>query len=355
MIRASTAPATPSRPPATWAAPRRRWTRLWGGAMGLVLVLGFADRAAAEGIAPFGVPVGGIYGFEAPCDRGEVLTGLSLGDAFDAISPQCAIASNPKPKNQGVPARWYGRDPGSGGFQRVTCPDIAPVLLSIRVQTLTDTYSQIKSFRFFKLETFCGVDGSHPSLERIGEAYASINVPGWQLGGGTQFCPAGQVAVGTRGRFQSSGEGLNELGLICGDPKIGSRGLQTMNQAKPAPGKAGDAAMSAASRATGQPVTLNARGTSPAAAVQNKADAASLNPQPLPPKTSPAAQTATPLDPARNRLGAVLLNPQPLPPKPSSAASTAAPLDARNKAGPVLLNPQPLPPGGLQQAPSSLR
>jgi hypothetical protein len=130
--------------------------------------------------------------------------------------------------------------------------------------------------------------------------------------------------VGIRGRFQSSGEGLDELGLICGDPKIGSRGLQTMDQARPAPGKTGDAAQSAASRATGQPITLNARGTSPAVAVQNKADAASLNPQAL-------------------------------PPKPSSAASTAAPLDASNKAGPVLLNPQPLPPGGLQQAPSSLR
>jgi hypothetical protein len=148
---------------------------------------------------------------------------------------------------------------------------------------------------------------------------------------------------------------LDELGLICGDPKTGSRGLQTMDQAKPAPGKAGAAAQSAASRATGQPITLNALGTSPPIAVQNKAEAASLNPQPLPPKTSPAALTATPLDPARNKLGAVLLNPQALPPKPSSAASTAAPLDARNKAGPVLLNPQPLPPGGLLQAPSSLR
>jgi hypothetical protein len=303
-------------------APRTAASWLWIGAMGMVAVLGFADRAAAEGIAPFGVPMGTPYGFEAPCNRGEVLTGMFLSDEFTAISPLCAIASNPKPNDHAVPARWYGRDPGSAGFQRVACPDMARVLLSIRVKTLTNADSQIKSFRFFKLETFCGVDGSHPSLEQVGGAYGTSNIPGWQLGGGTQFCPARQVAVGIRGRFQSSGEGLSELGLICGDPGIGSRGLQTQVTN---PGKAGGAAQSAASRVTGQPSTLNALGTAPAVAVKNKADAASLSPQPLPPKSWSAASAAAPLDPVRK------------------------------KTGPVLLNPQPLPPGGLQQAPSSLR
>ena len=114
--------------------------------------------------------------------------------------------------------------------------------------------------------------------------------------------------------------------------------VDVMDQAKPAPGKAGDAAQSAAWRVGGQPSTLNALGTSPAVAVPNKAGAASLNPQPLPPKTSPAALTATPLDAARNKAGAVLLNPQPLPPKTAPGSLTATPL-----------------PGGLPQAPSSLR
>ena len=107
----------------------------------------------------------------------------------------------------------------------------------------------------------------------------------------------------------------------------------------------------------GQSTTLNALGTSPAIAVQNKAGAASLNPQPLPPKTSPSALTLNPQSLAPKSLsGAASLNPQPLPPKTSPAGLTAKPLDpVGNKIGPVLLNPQPLPPGGLQQAPSSLR
>jgi hypothetical protein len=73
--------------------------------------------------------------------------------------------------------------------------------------------------------------------------------------------------------------------------------------------------------------------------VNNKAQAVTLNPQPLPPKTSPTGLTATPLDAARNRAAPVLLNPQPLPP------------------GGVQLVPgslQPAP-GGLPQVPSSLR
>jgi hypothetical protein len=89
---------------------------------------------------------------------------------------------------------------------------------------------------------------------------------------------------------------------------------------------------------------------------QGDGDAAQSAPQPLAPKTSPAALTATPLDASRSKAAAVLLNPQSLSPKTLSAAPAATSLDpARNKVGPVLLNPQPLPPGGLQQAPSSFR
>jgi hypothetical protein len=82
-----------------------------------------------------------------------------------------------------------------------------------------------------------------------------------------------------------------------------------MNQPKPDPGKAGVAAQSAPPPVGGQPSMPKALVSAPAA-VQSKAQAASLNPQPLPPKTAPAALTA---------------------------------------------NPHALSPGGLQQAPSSLR
>jgi hypothetical protein len=72
--------------------------------------------------------------------------------------------------------------------------------------------------------------------------------------------------------------------------------VDVMNKAKPAPADAGGGtAQSAASRIGGQPSISNALGNAPAVAVQNKAGAASLNPQPLPPKTVPGSMTATPL------------------------------------------------------------
>jgi hypothetical protein len=98
-----------------------------------------------------------------------------------------------------------------------------------------------------------------------------------------------------------------------------------MSQPKPQPGTAGGVAQSAPPRAGVQPSALNTLGTAPAVAVQNKAGAASLNPQALPPATLSAQPAAIPGNPVRN------------------------------KTAPVLLNPQPLPPGGMQQAPSSMR
>jgi len=121
----------------------------------------------------------------------------------------------------------------------------------------------------------------------------------------------------------------------------GQPGVQVdvMNQAKPAPGKAGDAAQSAASRATGQPGMPSSLANAPATAVQNRAGAASLNPQPLPPKASPGAMTLNPQSLTPNNLsGAASLNPQPLPPKTAPGSFPATPL-----------------PGGTPQAPSSLR
>jgi hypothetical protein len=116
--------------------------------------------------------------------------------------------------------------------------------------------------------------------------------------------------------------------------------VDPMDQAKRAPPDAGGgAAQSAASLLGGKPSTANALGTAPAVAVKNPANAASLNPQPLPPKTSPGALTLNPQTLAPNSLsGAASLNPQPLPPKTAPGSLTATPL-----------------PGGVPQAPSSLR
>ncbi len=115
--------------------------------------------------------------------------------------------------------------------------------------------------------------------------------------------------------------------------------VDPMDQVKAVPGKAGAAVQSAASRLGGQQSTVNALGTAPAVALKNKAGAAALNPQPLPPKTSPGALTLNPQSLAPKSLsGAASLNPQPLPPKTAPGSLMATPL-----------------PGGLQQAPSSLR
>ena len=70
------------------------------------------------------------------------------------------------------------------------------------------------------------------------------------------------------------------------------------------------------------PSGLNPVAQSPYAAVKNKADAVSLNPQPLPPKT---AVTQSALTRATSRTDAVSLNPQPLPP---GGAPTALPAQA---------------------------
>jgi hypothetical protein len=183
----------------------------------------------------------------------------------------------------------------------------------------------------------------------------------------TVATPAGvaQSAQGYRGWGGKPGVPVTAMTAIAGTYRMRARGtapqmgqpgewvqfkidgqpgpqVDVMDQAKPAPGKAGDAAQSAASRMTGQSSTLNALGTAPAVAVPNKADAASLNPQPLPPKTSPGAMTLNSQSLAPRTLsGAGALNSQALAPKtPASAA---------------MLNAQPLPQGGLQQAPSSLR
>jgi len=120
---------------------------LWVGAMGLLLALGFNDPAAAQAMVRFGAPMGGYVGFEAP-----------------------AVALNPN----------------APGYEFAACPGIAPVLLSIRVKVLANADSQIKSFRFFKLETFCGVEGSRPALEQAGAAFGTSDIPVWQFGEGAQ-------------------------------------------------------------------------------------------------------------------------------------------------------------------------
>lgn len=212
-------------PPRIFSTQRARVRRMWAGAMAFVLLAGFASLAAAEGIVPLGVRESGPYGFEAPCNYGEVLSGFfMINDGFNFIdaSPQCVKASNPSLKIHAVPERWYsdatGRHAEQWPVENPSCPDYAPVVLSIRVATLVNSQSEIKSFRFQGLETFCGMGESHQ--EYAGGRVSTLGGGDWQRGSGTQFCPAGQVAVGIHGSFQGA-YGLKEIGLLCGDPKTG--------------------------------------------------------------------------------------------------------------------------------------
>lgn len=99
----------------------------------------------------------------------------------------------------------------------------------------------------------------------------------------------------------------------------------------------------------------------PAKAATNEAPRTQAHGAPLPAGTVPVARPAAPapatLSATANRADAAALNPQPLPPKPSP---TPSPLDkATRKADAVSLNPQPLPPASPvllpNQAPSALR
>ncbi len=196
--------------------------RIWGVPMALAVLSAFAADVAAQGLAPLGVR----EPLEAPCGYGEVLTGIFIandGYTFIDASPQCAKAANPGLKVHAAPERWLGSDTAAEERWPVdnpACPGTAPVVLSIRVDTLVNSSSEIKNFRFQRLLISCGVDASHPSLEQYGGQASTIGGGDWEQGTGTQFCPAGQVAVGIHGRMQSA-YGLDEIGLICGDPQTG--------------------------------------------------------------------------------------------------------------------------------------
>lgn len=184
------------------------------------LLASFIGTASAEGLAPLGVREAAVYGgFEAPCNKGEVLSGFYVDtDGFGllGVGPECVLASNPTLKSSAA-LRWYGEDQATGEARELACPDIAPIMLSIRMRTELTTDSEINRFRISNLDTFCGVDATHPSREQAGGEFR-----GWgtqdnvRVGGGPQFCPAGQVAVGVHG--SSSEDGLTEFGLICGPP-----------------------------------------------------------------------------------------------------------------------------------------
>jgi hypothetical protein len=137
----------------------------------------------------------------------------------------------------------------------------------------------------------------------------------------TVATPAGvaQSAQGYRGWGGKPGAPVTAMTAIAGTyrlrargsaPRVGQPGdwvqfkidgqpgtqIDAMDRVKPLPSNAGGgAAQSAASHLGAQPSIPNALGSAPALAVKNPANAVSLNPQPLPPRTAPGALTATPL------------------------------------------------------------
>ena len=188
-------------------------------ATAFALVTG-CGTASAEGLAPLGSVENGYAGFEAPCGPGEVLSGLwadTDGNQLLGVSPRCVMASDPTGKSPVAP-RWYPEDQQRGEARELLCRPYAPVVQSIRMRTELDTYPQNQRFRISNLETFCvGDAGEYPGGQYQGWGWD--NSDRVRVGGGTQFCPAGQVAVGVHGRALP-GDGLTEFGLICG-PRTG--------------------------------------------------------------------------------------------------------------------------------------
>ncbi|MEP6634433.1 MAG: hypothetical protein ABJA62_09515 [Luteimonas sp.] len=185
-------------------------------AMGVLLASITGHASAEEGLVPIGVPQN--YGFEAPCRRGEVMSGLVVDTDFVnilGIGPTCVQASNPSAKRRLDVPSWYGGEGWWGQVEELSCPATAPIMRSIGVHTETTT-----TFRINSIETLCGVDGMHPSLERVGGVYRGFGAVREveHVGGGWQSCPAGQVAVGIRGTTNTIGYRVDQLGLICGLP-----------------------------------------------------------------------------------------------------------------------------------------
>ena len=323
-------------------------------------------------IGPQGLVVGRTYNKNNPAESAE-WHGSPAFDCLTKAAPNTGASNgnNGNNDNSGKPAMALGRvqlqpsivEPQKGG--------VYPSQTPLRVRVAAGKGAKDAAYRIeIQRQRLSGTSSSSWNIEWLDvftadtAAAVAQSPQGYREWGGTQAAAAGAEMTATGGLFRIRARATAPQASPPGDwvefRIKGAPGTQNDANSQTTPGtqSAGSgAAPSAAPRTTGQPRTQNALANTPANAAQNKAQAVTLNPQPLPPKTSPGAatldaQTLTP----RTLGGAAALNPQPLPLKTSPAALAARPLNGgvRNTDA-ATPNPQALPAGGLQQAPSSLR
>jgi hypothetical protein len=195
-------------------------------------------QAQTDAILP---PIGGSGGgqFVARCQQGQFLTGFDLrtGAVVDAIRPLCVPAYGPADVGSPVP---FGLKrsvqtlsgpvadaesplvPGGisfggngGGPRQLLCPKDAPIVTGMYVSAEgVDPNPSV----VYQIHLFCGIAAATQQPSEFPSAvFDGQDLPYARVLDGTQRCPAGLVGVGISGH---SGERLDEVGLICGAPKL---------------------------------------------------------------------------------------------------------------------------------------
>jgi hypothetical protein len=198
----------------------------------------FSAQAQTDAILP---PIGGSGGsqFVARCPQGQFLTGFDLrtGDVVDAIRPLCVPAYGPADVGSPVPfglkrsvQTLFGPVadaesplvPGGisfggngGGARQLLCPKDAPIVTGMYVmaQGVEPDPAVVR-----QIHLFCGIAAATQQPSEFPSAVFDGQLSQYGRGSdGTQRCPAGLVSVGISGH---SGQRLDEVGLICGPPKL---------------------------------------------------------------------------------------------------------------------------------------
>ncbi len=162
---------------------------------------------------------GGGSPFTARCPQGEILTGFDIwaGDWTDAVSPVCI--SSKKGQYKAYPQRFGG--PGGKGPFRTVCPENTPALLSMYLVARGRNDITVE-----EIYLYCGQAVTAPQqVSKYSARFKGASTYNYDGYGntaypkeidGTQSCPTGLVAVGMSGR---TGELVDAIGLICGDPR----------------------------------------------------------------------------------------------------------------------------------------
>ena len=178
-------------------------------------------------LASIGGAGGGV--FATRCPAGSLLHGFEIraADDIDAIRLVCVNAQGPVQFSAAAAdPTWRG---GNGGvYHRVVCPDKFPIAFGLDVHAEGVDTIVVNDFNLhcgWAAPTqpaglpVNGATGFHAPSYMPGSTrlWMGFGTSGQRAVGtsGRQYCPAGRVAVGLRGR---SGIWLDGMGLICGEP-----------------------------------------------------------------------------------------------------------------------------------------